>query len=130
MIAREVYRSALCLLQENEDDTSLDTALFEESAPRLLSLLCVLLDEVDLHVKGRRFHENALIPREIRTLDDEVPLHPVICAGALPLGLAFLLISEEDQKRASLFFNLFQTEKDNLIRRFKRGRRHKISSVY
>lgn len=131
MKAREIYERALALLQEqNADGADYDTGAFEASAPRLIGLLSALLEELDLHVKGRRFHENQSLPREIKSLDDEVLLHPVICAGVLPLGLAFLLISEEDASRASFFFNLYEREKDALRRRFRKARRHRITSVY
>ncbi|MBQ2253446.1 MAG: hypothetical protein II328_05615 [Clostridia bacterium] len=131
MVAREIYLRALALLQEQDaDGAGYDTDAFETSAPHLINLLCSLLDDLDLHIKGRRFHESQSEPRTIDTLDDEVLLHPVICAGVLPLGLAFLLISEEDTARAGLFFKLYEQEKDALRRRFKQSRRHRITSVY
>ncbi len=131
MKARAIYERALALLAEqNADGANYDTEAFEAASPNLINLLCVLLDELDLHVKGRTFHETQLLPREIKTLDDEVLLHPVIASGVLPLGLAFLLVAEEDGARASLFFNLYEKEKDAVRRRFKKAKRHKITSVY
>lgn len=131
MLAREIYQRALHLMQEvDSDGTNYDTDAFEVSSASLINLLCVLLDELDLLVKGRNFHEAHTAPREITSLDDEVLLHPVITAGILPLGLAFLLLAQEDSERAAVFFNLYEKEKDALRRRFKRGRRHKITSVY
>ena len=131
MKAREVYERALALLSEHESDgANYDTAAFEENAPRLLSLLCVMLDETDLTVRHKEFREEAAEIKTVTTLDDEVYLHPLICAGVLPLGLAFLLIAEENSTLSSLFFSLYQKEKDALIRRFRKARRHQITSVY
>lgn len=131
MTARQIYHRALALIQEQDTDgVSYDTEAFRRSAPEMINLLCVLLDDLDLKIKGKAFRENELLPREVKSEDDEVPLHPVILAGALPLGLAFLLLAEEDASRASLFFNLFQKEKEALYRRFKRGTRRAITRVY
>ncbi len=131
MTARQIYHRALALLQEQDSDgVSYDTEAFRRAAPELINLLCVMLDDLDLKIKGKRFRENELLPREIKTEDDEVPLHPVILAGVMPLGLAFLLIAQEDAARASLFFNLFQKEKDLLYKRFQRAKRHSITRVY
>lgn len=131
MTGREIYLRALSLLHEQDTDgASYDTASFEASAPECINLLSVLLNELDLHIKGKQTPQNELFPNRIRSLDDEVPLHPVILSGVMPLGLAFLLVSEEDAARASLFFNLFQKEKDALTHRFKQGRRHPITCIY
>lgn len=131
MKAREIYESALSLLAEqNTDGADYDTDAFEASAPALINLLCVLLDELDLHIKNRKFRDDQSEIRRIETLEDEVPLHPILQRGVMPLGLAFLLIAEENATRANLFFNLYQKEKEALFRRWKRGRRHSITSVY
>ena len=130
MKAREIYRRALALLAEQDDGAGYDTEAFENCAPALINLLCTMLDELDLFIKCRDFRDNQVEPRQIESLEDEVPLHPVITSGVMPLGLAFLLIAEENATRAALFFKLYQSEKDALFRRYRKARRHKITSVY
>ncbi len=129
MKAREIYNHTLALLHE-QGSTGYQTDAFERIAPSLLNLLCGLLYDLDLRIKNRKFHENQTQLAPITSLDDEVHLHPLLCQSVLPMGLAFLLINEEDTERAALFFNLYRTEKDALYQRTKRARRHKITSVY
>ena len=132
MTGRAVYFKALSLLNERAADgeTQYDTASFEAAAPEMINVLSVMLDDLDLHVKHREFHEANDEPRQISSLDETIYLHPVICASVLPLGLAFFLIAEENSNRASLFFNLYRTEKEALYRKYRSTKRHKIRSVY
>lgn len=132
MTGRTVYNRALTLLHERggEGEIQYDTAQFEAAAPTLINVLAVMLDELDLHIKHRAFHEAEYLPKQIVSLDEELSLHPSICMSVLPLGLAFFLVSEENESRAALFFKLYQTEKDALYRRYRTVRRHKIKSVY
>ena len=130
MTARDVYNRSLALIHEHNSDGPYDTLDFQKAAPELINLLCTLLEELDLHIKGQKFHENALTPHTIQSLDDEVLLHPILCSAVLPLGLAFLFLTEENSSLAGIFCKLYESERESLRRRFLKGRRHKITNLY
>ncbi len=132
MTGKDVYYKALSLLNEHEapGEAQYDTESFERAAPEMINVLTVMLDDLDLHVKHRSFHEATDEPKQIHSLSEPIYLHPAICASVLPLGLAFFLIAEENSARASLFFKLYQSEKEALYRKYRTVRRHKIRSVF
>lgn len=131
MTARSIYERTLAILQEQDsEEGAYDTERFERAAPSLIALLCVLLDELDFHIKGQSVSQDALCLPKVVSLEDEVHLHPILCATLVPLGLAFLLLSEENASRASLYYNLYQNEKQALFRRYKRAKRHHITQLY
>jgi hypothetical protein len=120
--AFEVYRRSLALLGQEEGE---NTDGFEKRAPDLINLLLARLTELDLNLKGN-VESPYPLPQQIDSLEDLIGLEEVIVLSALPIGLAALLIQEEEPERASYFTQLFEKECGSLRQRCRKGRRHKI----
>jgi hypothetical protein len=76
-------------------------------------------------MKGGGPEIGASLP-QIRSLSEPLGAQDVIVYSLLPLGLAGLLIQEEEPERAAFFLSLYQREKAEWQERSLRGRRHKI----
>ena len=125
--AREIYHKSLSILGEDAQDEN--TLPYERRAVALINLLLGDLYELDLALKGESLplQGSAL---QIQSLDDEIGMEENIVFSLLPLGLAFLLLNDEEPGRAALFLQLYQEERDRLRRLSRRGRRHKITRPY
>ena len=131
MTARDVYERSLALLGEldSDGDVQPDVAAFEKSAPELLSTLLVMTDSVDALMKGETRDPYGHLPQRVKSLDDELYVHPRLAAAALPLGLCFFLISEEDTRRGGTFYKLFEDELAEIRSAYKKGKRKKTVRV-
>ncbi len=123
--AREIFERAIALLGQEKGE---NTEVFETRAPSLTNLLLAQLWELDLSLKGQRGTCSSC--PQIRTLEDAVGMEDAILLSTLPLGLAALLIQEEEPERSEFFWHLFQNEKETLRSRCKKTRRHKITRSF
>ncbi|MBR2634901.1 MAG: hypothetical protein IKD31_04925 [Clostridia bacterium] len=120
--AREIFQRSLALLGQEPGE---NTEAFERRAPRILNLLLAELVELDYWLKGEKMPDTVSVP-SVETLEDPLELDESIEWMLLPLGLAALLIQEEEGARGSFFLQLYENERETLRRRRRRGRRHKI----
>lgn len=120
--AREIFERSIALLCQEKGE---NTEAFEERAPTLINLLLAQLLELDLTLKGEVLSSRSC--PQIGSLEDPLGLEDVILLSTLPLGLAALLIQEEEPDRSNFFWQLFQKDKENLRSRCKKTRRHKIT---
>ncbi len=120
--AHEIYTRSLALLGQKNGANTQD---FEERAPSLINCLIAELSELDLAMKGKEPFDQASV-FQIHSLEEEVGMEDAITLSLLPMGLAALLIQEEEPDRALFFRNLYQQEREMLRHTFRRGKRHKI----
>lgn len=120
--ALEIYRKSLALIGETESEDSL--TLRERAVP-VINVLLAQLYEMDLALKGEAMSASDSVP-QIERLEDHLALADPILFTLMPLGLAGYLLCEEEPARAGFFLQLYQTERDVLAGRCRRGRRHKI----
>ncbi|MEA4833342.1 hypothetical protein SDC9_124886 [bioreactor metagenome] len=120
------------MLSENDEygQAKPDTAVFRSSAPALINTLIVMLDELDCYVKGIRINDTVHVPQTIHSLDDELYTHPRLCMGAMVLGLCYMLINEENEKRGAMFYALFRDESENIRRIFRVAKHRSVKNVY
>ncbi len=132
MTAREVFNMALDLMNERDENGSgnQNIADYEKNVLSCLSILTVSLYELDCRIKDVACHFDDKTPPNVTSLDDELALHFSICRGALPYGLAFMLLLEEEPTRAESFRGLYEKECYRLERLFTRGKRRRIREVY
>lgn len=111
--AQEIFDIAIHLMDsQNESTGSTDTADTKEYRLRTVSLLNSILDrafpysdnyrEALAFAKGRR----PICPK-VTDLSDVVAMDERVCTGALPYGLAALLLLEEDPSRANFLWQTF-----------------------
>ncbi len=129
MTGFDLYEKAMALLGEEIDGEAADTAAFRRSSPFLVNLLLADLAELNEILLGHTTDGNLRV-QQIETLDDEIPVVPLVALGAMPLGLAFYLLLEEDPDRAAFFYRLYQEEKLALRRNFVKGIRHPVRKIY
>lgn len=120
--AQDIYQRSLALLGQKNGE---NTEALEERAPALINLLLAELSELDLVMKGEERTPPSSVP-QIHCLQEAIGYDDVIVLSLLPLGLAALLIQEEEPERASFFLGLYQREREILHQRCRKGRRHKI----
>lgn len=125
--AREIYRKSLSILGESAEDEN--TLPYERRAVALINLLLGDLYELDFALKGETLPLQGSVP-QITSLDDEIGMEESLVFSLIPLGLAFLLLNDEEPGRAALFLQLYQEERERLRRFCRRGRRHKITRPY
>lgn len=132
MTAREVFETALDLINERGEDGlySPDIKDYEKNVLSYLSILTISLYELDCRIKEVACHFDDDTPPTVTSLDDELSLHFTICRGALPYGLAFMLLLEEEPSRAETFHTLYEKECYRLEKLFTRGKRRRIKEVY
>ena len=128
--AMNVYQRSLALLGEDLQSGAPDTAFFEERAPHFINLLLSELTELDLFMKGERFSPDRVEIPQISALEDALSLSEQLVFSLMPLGLAYLLVSEEDAARAAFFYRLYQEEKAEIRQRYRVFKRHPIREVY
>ena len=116
--AKEILNRSLTLLGEEAGE---NTESFEQ---RAVTLINVLLSQIS--VLNEAAPEEAVIVPQIKSLEDQVGGEDAIALSLLPLGLAALLIGEEDENRSAFFLTLYQNERERLRLRSRKGRRHKI----
>lgn len=120
--AKEILHRSLTLLGEEAGE---NTESFET---RAVTLMNVLLSQISV-INEAAPADGAFVP-QIRGLEDEVGGEDAVALSLLPLGLAALLIEEEDEKRAAFFLSLYQNERERLRLRSRKGRRHKIKRSF
>lgn len=120
--AYEIYRKSLALIGEAESEENL---IFRERAVEMINLMLAEIHETDLALKGEELSIGATVP-QIRDLSDRLNVSEVILFSLMPLGLAGYLLNEEEPERSKFFLQLYQTEREVLRNRCRRGRRHKI----
>lgn len=111
---QDIFDIAIHLMDaQNESTGSTDTADTKEYRLRTVSLLNSILDRAypysDLYrndVANATGGRRPICPKVADFLD-EVALDERICTGALPYGLAGLLLLEEDPSRADFFWQTF-----------------------
>jgi hypothetical protein len=124
--AREVYQISLRLLGERNGE---NTASLEERAVDLINVMLGDLQELDEALRGKRVHFGTSLP-QIDSLEERLCCEEVIASSLLPLGLAAMLIHEEDPSRAAFFYEMYSGEMQRLFGRCRRGRRHSIRRPY
>ena len=129
MTGFDLYERAMALLGEEIDGEAADTAAFRRSSPFLVNILLADLAELNEALLGHT-PQGDLRVQQIETLEDEIPYVPLVVLAAMPLGLAFYLLLEEDPDRAAFFFRLYQEEKIALRRNFMKGIRHPVRRIY
>ena len=120
--AEELYHRSLALIGEVPGG---ENELFRERAIPLMNVLLSQLYELDMALRGGKLCPGAIIP-QVRDLEDLLPFSEAILYTVLPLGLAGLLLMEEEAERGRFFLQLYHTEVEILRDRCKRGIRHKI----
>ncbi|MBR3837076.1 MAG: hypothetical protein IKJ74_02930 [Clostridia bacterium] len=120
--AQKIYEKSLALLGQ---DTGENTKGFEMRAPALINLLMAQLSDLDLALKGKLSTESGSLV-QICSLQDAVGMEDVIVLSLAPLGLAALLIQEEEPERSRFFWQLYQNERLALQEKSRFGRRHKV----
>lgn len=120
--AYEIYRRALALIGETESE---ENEIFRARAVEMINLMLAELYETDLALKGEEVPIDGTVP-QIRDLSDRLNVSEMILFSLMPLGLAGYLLNEEEPDRSNFFLKLYQTEREVVRGRCRRGRRHKI----
>lgn len=120
--AEELYHRSLALIGETPGT---ENQIWRERAVPLMNVLLSQLYELDIALRGGHLCPGAIIPQVTR-LEETLPFSEAILYTVLPLGLAGLLLMEEEAERGRFFLQLYHTEVDILRDRCKRGIRHKI----
>lgn len=124
--AKDIYRTSLAILGQEEEE---NTQAFEKRAVPLINFLLAELMELDLALKGEEFPTQASAC-QITSLSDPVGYEDALVLSLLPLGLASLLIQEEEPERGSFFHQLYLRERESIRSRCRKGRRHKIGRLF
>ena len=132
MTARQVYEMALDIMNERDESGVYNTDIgdIEKNVLSALNIVCVAVHDTDCRMKGVkcRYDENS--PPALESLDDTLIQHDAICRGVMPYGLAFLLLLEEEPKRAEKFKQLYDSELYRLNMIHTKGERMTIKEVY
>lgn len=110
---QDIFDIAIRLMDsQNESTGSTETADTKEYRLRTVSLLNSILDRAFPYSDNYREALEAAngkrpICPKVAEMADEVALDERICTGALPYGLAGLLLLEEDPSRANFFWQTF-----------------------
>lgn len=120
--AEEVYHRSLALIGEVPGE---ENQAFKERAVPIINVLLSQLYEVELLLRGETFQRGSVIP-QIVSLEETLPFRESILYTVIPLGLAGLLLIEEETERGRFFLQLYHTEMEILRTRSVRGVRHKI----
>jgi len=132
MTGLDIYNRSLVLLGElnGDGETQPDTAVFKQSALELINTLLIMTYSFDRMAKGISDPDCTVPPQRLTSLDEEITSHPILTASALPFGLCFLLVHEEDTEKGMRFYRLYAEELRSLERIFKRGKASKVKNVY
>ena len=115
---QDIFDIAIRLMDsQNESTGSTETADTKEYRLRTVSLLNSILDRAFPYSDNYREALEAAngkrpICPKVAEMADEVALDERICTGALPYGLAGLLLLEEDPSRANFFWQTFLEQLD------------------
>ncbi len=120
--AEELYHRSLALIGEIP---GAENQIFRERAVPLMNVLLSQLYELDIALRGGKLCPGGIIP-QVSHLEETLPFSEAILYTVLPLGLAGLLLMEEEAERGRFFLQLYHTEVEILRDRCKRGVRHKI----
>lgn len=110
---QEIFDIAIHLMDsQNESTGSTETADTKEYKLRTVSLLNSILDRAFPYSDNYRDALEAAggkrpICPKVSGMTDEVELDERVCTGALPYGLAGLLLLEEDPSRANFLWQTF-----------------------
>ncbi len=131
MTVRQVYDRAIALINERNSagDFHTDVGDFEKNAPSIINTAMARLRFDDAVIRGVKACDIDF-ENEMRTMDDEVPLHPAIASGVLPLETASLLLLEEDRSRSDWFHTLFIEARQNVLSAFASARHGSVTDVY
>lgn len=124
--AREIYNRSLALLGQTHGE---NTDAMEARAPALVNLLMAQLSPLDRELRGEVPAKDGPL-LQIGTLEDSVGMEDDILLSLFPLGLAALLIQEEEPDRSRFFWQLYLEERAELYARNRRGRRHPIKRSF
>ena len=132
MTALDIYNKSLVLLGElnGDGETQPDTAVFKRSAVELINILLMITDETDRKIKGIRSGSFDHMPQQISSLNDTLYVHPRLASAAIPLGLCFFLVHEENEEKGAKFYKLFYDELNSLDKAYKRGRITSVKNLY
>ena len=132
MTALDIYNKSLVLLGElnGDGETQPDTAVFKRSAVELINILLMITDETDRKIKGIRSGSFDHMPQQISSLNDTLYVHPRLASAAIPLGLCFFLVHEENEEKGAKFYNLFYDELNSIDKAYKRGRITSVKKLY
>ena len=132
MTALDIYNKSLVLLGElnGDGETQPDTAVFKRSALEIINILLMITDETDRKIKGIRSGSFDHMPQQISSLNDTLYVHPRLASAAIPLGLCFFLVHEENEEKGAKFYKLFYDELNSLEKAYKRGRITSVKKLY
>lgn len=132
MTARQALDMALDIMNERREDGTynVDMADLEKNAVSCLSIITVSLYELDCRIRDVVCVYDDNTPPAVMSLEDELTLHPAICRGVVPYGLAFMLLLEEEPNRAEALHTLYEKEVYKLERLHNKGKRRRIREVY
>lgn len=103
MTGREVYKLALALLAQEEQEAS----DYESRAADLINVLLPQMLAAQNIYRTSRGEEKLACAQTIEGLEDELELSEPFARSVLPYGLATLLILEEDSSRAAYFNGVY-----------------------
>lgn len=126
MTGNDIYFIAmdLCALKTKNNTIPVDCEDLTQRALGLLNLLIAENAYLDSLIK-----KNNIVISTITALSDSVELSPILCAVALPYGLACLLIQSEDTNIATYFKNKYESERIKIKSELK-GITKDITEVY
>lgn len=96
---QRVFDAAIYALAEQSETGLTDTAETAEYKTRTLSILNTLVPALYPYSDGFSAGTAGVrpAPAEMASFSDAVPLDDALCASVLPLGLAFMLVLNEDR---------------------------------
>ncbi len=132
MTAAQVYKRAMALINERDSGGAYhsDVSDFEHNAPELINSLVTLMWLDQCIIEERSVRDFAWDFEPITSLNDEIPLHESLVSGALPFGLASLLLLEEDSQRADYFYRLYVNARDSVVASFASTKRTSVQDIY
>lgn len=132
MTALDIYNKSLVLLGEvnGDGETQPDTAVFKRSAVELINILLMITDETDRKIKGDKPGAFDHMPQQISSLNDTLYIHPRLASAAIPLGLCFFLVHEENEEKGARFYKLFYDELNALEKAYKKGKIRTTKKLY
>ena len=122
--AQFIYEGALALLGEPAGSEA-----YAERAIPCINLLLAELSALSGVLSGEAADLSAAVPR-INTLGEILPLEDTIVRPLAPIGLAWLLLNEEETDRASLFYRIYRKAIEEMRASRRGGRKHPIRNVY
>ena len=126
MTGQKLFETALdlCGLRNDDGTLSADVSDLSERALSFINLL--IAENASL---AARFGRTALTVSSISALTDEIPLPEILCASALPYGMARLILVGEDDETASRFGILYNEIRAEVLRA-GRAANTEITEVY